>query len=89
LLASKGVIVTSLVVNCLNALIHFKNLSLTLTSNSFVKSFCSGLDNLATANNSLLSLYKPTVVMYVLGSSINESNNTSPVEPEINAGFSE
>ena len=32
---------------------------------SFVKSFTNGLLNLATANNSLLSLYIPTVVMYV------------------------
>ena len=32
---------------------------------SFVKSLSNGLDNLATANNSLLSLYKPTVVIYV------------------------
>ena len=28
----------------------------------FVKSFCIGLDNLATANKSFPSLYKPTVV---------------------------
>ncbi len=32
---------------------------------SFVKSLVNGLLNLATANNSLLSLYIPTVVTYV------------------------
>ena len=54
-----------------------------------MKSFSSGFDNLATANNSLVSLYKPTVVIYVVGELINNGNNTSPVEPEINDGFSE
>jgi len=34
-------------------------------------------------------LYKPTVVIYVVGALINEGYNTSPVEPEINDGFSE
>ena len=56
---------------------------------SLVKSFFNGLDNLATANNSLVSLYKPTVVIYVVGLLIKLLNNTSPVEPEINDGFSE
>ena len=40
-----------------------------------MKSFSSGLDNLATANNSLVSLYKPTVVIYVVGELINNGNN--------------
>jgi hypothetical protein len=43
----------------------------TLTKASFVKSFCKGLLNLAVANNSLLSLYNPTVVIYVTGEYIN------------------
>jgi len=54
-----------------------------------VKSFVNGLDNLATANNWLVSLYKPIVVMYTWGLLINWGYNTSPVEPEINDGFSE
>jgi hypothetical protein len=32
-----------------------------------VKSFLSGFDNLATAKSSLLSLYRPTEVIYVAG----------------------
>jgi hypothetical protein len=54
-----------------------------------VKSLSKGLDNLATANNSLVSLYKPIVVIYTWGLSTKLENNTSPVEPEINDGFSE
>ena len=63
--------------------------NLTLTNASFVKSFNNGLDNLATANNSLLSLYNPTVVGNVCGLLINELNTTSPVLPDIKLGFSE
>ena len=54
-----------------------------------MKSFGSGLDILATASNSLLSLYKPTVVMYVCGLFINDGNITAPVDPDMNDGFSE
>ena len=49
----------------------------------------NGLDNLATANNSLLLLYKPTVVIYVCGLLIKSLYITSPVEPEMKLGFSE
>jgi hypothetical protein len=34
-------------------------------------------------------LYNPIVVIYVCGLLINPEYNTSPVEPEINEGFSE
>ena len=54
-----------------------------------VKSLTNGLDNLATANNWFVSLYKPIVVIYVCGLFINEEYNTSPVEPDIKDGFSE
>jgi hypothetical protein len=53
------------------------------------KSLINGLDILATANNSLLSLYNPTVVIYVWGLFIKLLYITSPVDPEINDGFSE
>ena len=54
-----------------------------------MKSFNNGLDNLATATNSWLVLYKPTVVIYTWGSLINESYSTEPSDPEINDGFVE
>ena len=59
------------------------------TNVSFVKSFSNGLDNFATATKSLVSLYKPTVVAYVCGLLIKDWNITSPLEPDINDGFSE
>ena len=46
---------------------------------SLVKSLTNGLLNLATANNSLLSLYIPTVVMNVCGLLINVVNNKLPL----------
>ena len=52
-----------------------------------MKSFVSALDILATANNSLLSLYIPTVVGYVWGLLIKLEYNTAPVDPVINDGF--
>jgi hypothetical protein len=54
-----------------------------------VKSFSRGLDNLAVANNSWESLYRPTVVMYVVGFVINESYRIAPVDEEINDGLVE
>ena len=54
-----------------------------------VKSLGNGLDSLATANSSLTSLYKPIVVTYVCGLFIKLLYITSPVDPEINDGFSE
>jgi len=54
-----------------------------------VKSLVNGLDNFATANNWLVSLYKPTVVIKVCGLLINWGYKTAPVEPEINEGFYE
>ena len=47
------------------------------------------MESFATANNSLLSLYNPTVVINVTGLLINVGYKTSPVEPEMNDGFSE
>ncbi len=38
--------------------------------NSLSGVFLSGSDNFETANNSLLSLYKPTVVIYETGTSV-------------------
>ena len=46
---------------------------------SLVKSFVSGRLNLATANNSLLSLYIPTVVIYVWGLLIKVVYNKLPL----------
>jgi len=62
---------------------------LTLIKLSFVKSFCKGLESFATAIKSFLSLYIPTVVIYVWGLLIKLSNTTSPVEPDINEGLVE
>ena len=45
---------------------------------SLVKSLVNGLLNLATANNSLLSLYIPTVVTYVWGLLIKVVYNKLP-----------
>ena len=64
LLTTNGVTITSCDVRDLKALIHQKS-NLTLTKASLVKSFLSGFDSLATANNSLLSLYIPIEVIYV------------------------
>ena len=54
---------------------------------SLVKSFLSGFDNLATAKQSPLSLYKPTVVIKVWGAVIKSVNLTPPVVESINVGF--
>ena len=43
-------------------IVYFYQSNLTLINASFVKSLTKGFDILATANNSLLSLYIPTVV---------------------------
>ena len=54
---------------------------------SLVKSFNNGRLNLATANKSLLSLYNPTVVIYVWGLFTKVLYITSPALPLINDGF--
>ena len=51
-----------------------------------MKSFVKGFDNLATANNSLLSLYIPTAVMNVWGLLINVVYNKLPLSSIID-GF--
>ena len=43
-----------------------------MTIASLLKLFNIGLLSLATANNSLVSLYNPTVVIYDLGSFLND-----------------
>lgn len=68
LFTSNGVTMTLDVNSCLYAIIYvYQKSSLILTSASFVKFLSNGLDNLATASNSLVSLYNPIVVMYVCG----------------------
>ena len=54
-----------------------------------MKSFSRGLDNLAVANNSWDGLYRPTVVIYVVGFVTNESNIIAPVDEDINEGLDE
>ena len=44
---------------------------------------------MATANNSLLSLYIPTVVIYTFGSLINDDCAKSPSDPVTNDGLLE
>ena len=47
-------------------------------SASLLVDFNIGRDNLATANNSFDVLYKPTVVIYDLGSVLNEGTANVP-----------
>lgn len=60
-----GVVMTSEVFRLFAALLilFYYQSNLTLINASFVKSFTRGTDILATASSSLLSLYKPTVVI--------------------------
>ena len=56
-------------------------------SASVFGSFLKGFDSLATASNSLLSLYNPTVVIYTFGSDTKELLTNSAFEPLVNEGF--
>ena len=49
---------------------------------SLLVDFKIGFDNLATANNSFELLYKPTVVIYDLGSVLKEGTANTESEPE-------
>ncbi len=54
---------------------------------SLLKLFSIGLLSLATANNSFVSLYNPTVVMYALGSFLNDAFVNEPSEAVKNVGL--
>jgi hypothetical protein len=62
---------------------------LTLINASLWNDFNNGLESFATANNSCESLYKPTVVIYVLGSPINVDCATCPTLPVTYEGLLE